>query len=115
MNANMQKNKTLDVLSDLIREGFSKNYDPGEVDEALRDAREIVIRSFWQPIETAPKDGTPILVINDSGDMAVCAWAEQYGCHGWYATTAFNYEGFGDMRGFEKRWMPLPPPPEGAE
>ena len=66
--------------------------------------------SEWQPIETAPKDGTSILVYSEKGDkgaflpggMAVDRWQREY-------TT-----GFGEFNPYHwppTHWMPLPEPP----
>ena len=79
----------------------------------------------WQPIESAPKDGTWLLGINNRGNQAVIIWAED----------AVNWIGeglssgwihpFSDMRlspfwngacGSEPtHWMPLPSPPNQRE
>jgi hypothetical protein len=57
---------------------------------------------MWQPIETAPKDGTSILgyYLNE---MAVIRW--QKGWNEWH---------YAQPRGsnwWPTHWMPLPPPP----
>lgn len=74
----------------------------------------------WQPIETAPRDGTPIL-----------AWSEMYGgkvvMANWrmdsYAVRPKPYWSFNDERTYGTRmvrmcqpthWMPLPEGPEAA-
>lgn len=68
----------------------------------------------WQPMETAPKDGTPILTWSSGCEPAeaflVMWWtgerAEKSG-YGWNA-----YEvGHALM---PNRWLPLPPKPEAA-
>jgi len=70
--------------------------------------------SEWQPIETAPKDGTRVLLFHDGGPsedpcMLVGLWDEtrpekhygtKWACE-WYS--AFNV--------YPICWMPLPPPP----
>ncbi|SEU02598.1 hypothetical protein SAMN04489858_12025 [Paracoccus homiensis] len=67
----------------------------------------------WQPIETAPKDGTPILTYSRGCDLTeqfVVMWwtfekAEASGC-GWNAYEVYHMLA-PDM------WMPIPPDPEG--
>ncbi len=67
--------------------------------------------SEWQPIETAPKDGTPFLAAFDRGQIGVMYW-ESWG----------DEPDEGSWRGhwFEHdedratHWMPLPKPPGDA-
>ncbi|UOF77900.1 hypothetical protein [Caudoviricetes sp.] len=71
---------------------------------------------MWQPIETAPKDGTAILVCNaplydENGFLPVAVrWRS-------YHPNAKGKEMFRDMVGtkieFATHWMPLPEPPKG--
>lgn len=56
----------------------------------------------WQPIETAPKDGTKILAFNKWGEYGVAEWVESQQC--WFA-------GYDDFTA-PTHWMPLPEPPE---
>jgi len=62
----------------------------------------------WQPIETAPKDGTNILVFeNDNESDAEVMIANYYGGNGHWSISW-------DDRGIEinpTHWMPLPKPP----
>lgn len=61
--------------------------------------------SKWQPIETAPKDGTNILVYSESIGRMIA----------WYK---FNNYPFGDWFNLRfdiispTHWMPLPEPPK---
>lgn len=80
-------------------------------------------RQQWQPIESAPKDGTPVLVFHPVG--GVCeAWA--LGDSGpWYCIDGTNVVEAKDIHGNvlgmrpaltsfvepPTQWMPLPPPP----
>lgn len=51
----------------------------------------------WQPIETAPKDGTPILLATPKGRIADGNWHQKYGVWSWpYVMVE------------PTRWMPLP-------
>jgi len=55
----------------------------------------------WQPIETAPKDGTRILAIFPDGEMRTAIWSNDWNgwnCTGLYWSKLVN-------------WMPLPEPP----
>ena len=59
----------------------------------------------WFSIESAPLDGTPVLVFD--GEVAL-AWYE--GEFGWR-----SYHGDGDPRWDPTHWMPLPDPPQQSE
>jgi hypothetical protein len=61
----------------------------------------------WQPIETAPKDGTEILVFGESG-VATDSWSP--GC---YVSETEDAEAGWSMLG-HTHWMPLPPAPGDA-
>ena len=61
----------------------------------------------WQPIETAPKDGTAILV-SESRFIHCVEWNDEYE---WWAVDD-NKLGPFRLRGTAPtHWMPLPPPP----
>jgi hypothetical protein len=62
--------------------------------------------SEWQPIETAPKDGTKILTASGR-DLSVREWGEnEDGDSVWLPR----------IRGvFPTHWMPLPTPPDSTE
>lgn len=76
----------------------------------------------WKTIETAPKDGTKVLIVNDEGAMAVAGYVEQ-----WYARTEFVrkakdgdvYRTVREETGYwdtdtaycPTHWMPLPEAP----
>lgn len=70
----------------------------------------------WQPIETAPKDGSWALLLTDrNGEPYACAafWsdsADDPEDHGWYSSECASHKAtdFGDEF---VQWMPLPDPP----
>jgi hypothetical protein len=67
----------------------------------------------WQPIETAPKDGTDILMYGeDVGIAAGCYYTrEEAGCFaGWFGTCAD-----GRVNVNPTHWMPLPPAPSSTQ
>ena len=58
----------------------------------------------WQPIETAPRDGSSVLAVNAAGEMAVVVGAP--GRRVWL-------DPLYDMTGIvPTHWMPLPAPPK---
>ena len=67
----------------------------------------------WRPIETAPDDGTEILVcmthnLPDCGAWETIMWVDwQRGPYVWP-----NYERRIDIPFPPTRWQPLPPPPD---
>ena len=79
--------------------------------------------SEWQPIETAPKDGTAILVWTPPftkgdqqfGGATVAKWAEYFSGGQWQALIA-GYEAYDDSNfdggdDYPTYWMSLPNPP----
>jgi hypothetical protein len=80
--------------------GWSCVFDTGAEKEALT--------MEWQPIETAPKDGTPVLGYRD-GDMATVEWRASWG--EWVLVVPRAYAEDDEWK--PSHWMPLPdPPPE---
>lgn len=68
--------------------------------------------SEWQPIETAPKDGTEIVGhdAKTGTSHVTCVWRG-----GWYDPDDHYYSEAPEF--IPTHWMPLPPPPttQGAE
>ncbi len=74
----------------------------------------------WQPIETAPRDGTRLLLWAAWNDEPViaswCVSRAPYSFEGWSTgwQTAGNYDvGYEALMGVT-HWMPLPAPPGDA-
>lgn len=65
--------------------------------------------SEWRPIETAPKDGTLILLypMNGDGMISTGRWCEEY--QNWPAGRGWFEQGE------VSHWMPLPAPPNANE
>ncbi len=92
--------------------------------KATKAAIEAYEKAKWQPIETAPKDGTDILIINDSKgtpetggtypfEIGVAQWS--YGAYGdnienykWRSSYCANLKTYFTP----SHWMSLPQPPE---
>lgn len=62
--------------------------------------------SKWQPIETAPKDGTLVLVWDEDTPITA-SWDEGFG---WCDNVRGTYWGFSPTH-----WMPLPEPPKDID
>jgi len=67
----------------------------------------------WRTMESAPKDGTEILVVNDRGRFIV-SWSGSRppdDClPNWWVV--YSGKGWRDLRGSEPAyWRPVPPPP----
>lgn len=58
----------------------------------------------WRTIESAPKDGTPILTFSE-GRQATCLWCE----FDWWDMWPFDVE---ETNWNPSHWMPLPIPPK---
>lgn len=88
---------------------------------ALRSAAQPAAER-WQPIETAPKDGTWILGINNRGNQAVIIWSDR--AHDLGRLVPGWIHPFSDMGrspfwngacgSVATHWMPLPAPPAAA-
>jgi hypothetical protein len=64
---------------------------------------------MWQPMQTAPKDGTEIMVCYDDAfySPSIVSWVDWK--PGWY-NGDYTY----DADAFDF-WMPLPPPPQKSK
>ena len=65
----------------------------------------------WQPIATAPRDGTRVLLFGASGAHACAAWVEIVGnVSGWEIGNTDDLCHF--LGEIATHWMPLPEPPK---
>jgi len=84
--------------------------------------------SEWQPIETAPRDGTPVLLWavregwEDRGPCRICGWGDEYGWSLYGAAGAEPFAGMPRNNRVQRldqcqptHWMPLPAPPDKGE
>jgi len=68
-----------------------------------RHAPEALGAAKWQPIETAPKDGIPLLLRSKNNRMADGMWVAVTSDKGYWAWSMVKQE--------PTHWMPLPQPP----
>lgn len=72
----------------------------------------------WQPIETAPKDGTRVLICDAHGQINIAHWAEEFDAldHGlinaWVIYDCDDYY-YSLWVKYPAHWMPLPQPYAG--
>lgn len=64
----------------------------------------------WQPIETAPKDGTEVILYVPDFDKVTTGWYSQK-TRLWPHCEEFTEDGEPCNVGLPSHWMPLPPPP----
>ena len=76
------------------------------IEQALR-GRETEPEPVWRPIETAPMDGTEVLVFTPMDGVVSSAY--RYGC--WQKLITVMD---GGNTNEPTHWMPLPEPPEGT-
>lgn len=73
--------------------------------ERLAAAIALMRGQSWQPIETAPKDGTSILATEIDGEPVVSYFDEGGWVYSWHA-----YDGYHHWN--PTHWQPLPAPPK---
>jgi hypothetical protein len=76
----------------------------GDDDAAM--IRQLLAESEWQPIETAPRDGTWVLCMWEEDETPYVA-ALMYDCDRWYDADGDDYLD-------PTHWRPLPAPPKGG-
>jgi hypothetical protein len=70
--------------------------------------------SKWQPIETAPKDGSYIMILFD-GEHRVVSWVEPIkGARIWHWAERDQIEPSFNPA-LVTHWMPLPEPPQSSD
>jgi hypothetical protein len=62
----------------------------------------------WQPIKTAPRDGTLVIYLYDVTSVGECRWFvdDENNDEGWWDYTR-------DCDVNPRYWLPFPPPPQG--
>lgn len=71
--------------------------------------------SEWHPIETAPKDGTRILILDQDWNQNLVVFVARWAPHGLHPDAlGFWYEAHEERwcASQPSHWMPLPEPPE---
>jgi hypothetical protein len=72
--------------------------------------------SDWQPIATAPKDGTDVLLFAREGECAPSVYVGRWSTSAWYGAAWVAYEHRSETEYLTPtHWMPLPAPPTTGE
>lgn len=95
--------KALDALADGIAETIRTKGDFSQYESSRAELTRLYALAAapavtWRPIETAPKDGTELLIFDPVDGPARAHWST----HNWYA---------GTYVAAPTHWMPLPAPP----
>jgi hypothetical protein len=93
------------------------HFDSKAQADALLFARDIIAaheatKPGWQPMGTAPKDGTNILLLNDKGNMAAGMWLNGVLGAGWFLRGGNEPDYFFNNHRGPTHWMPLPAAPD---
>lgn len=115
----------LRTAAEAARDAYARDYPMRTADmhrencDCLRCAMDALTAALdadgWRPIETAPKDGTSILVCDVKSDSVdQVEWSTEFDDDGmWHATGGKRKTG--NSLGYQaKLWMPLPRPPKGC-
>lgn len=92
----------------------------------LRAEVERLKREHWQPIETAPRDGTDVLIHGaiepgSPGGHSQSCWAGNTAVAGWWGSEEGDWVCYMDLPDDPRppfdptHWRPLPPPPPQEE
>lgn len=65
----------------------------------------------WLPIETAPRDGSPVLLVNRAKNIAVGMWLSSGHWAGWVLRGGSEPNTFFNTHHGPTHWQPLPEPP----
>lgn len=105
--------RALHILKSTPHDGemMKEVFDAIAIHETCVEALQQAKANEWQPIETAPKDGTHILL---SGYNYNKKGNPRWVCEGWYEQSEFigvnEYEI--SSCAFADKWKPLPQPPQ---
>lgn len=102
---------TVDLVTRLRGEEWDGEI-PLNVVDMLEDAADEIERlraaMQWRPIETAPRDGTEFIAYRPDAGVFTAGYDDEQDV--WFAN--HGYEDITDD--LPTHWMPLPPPPKGA-
>ena len=87
----------------------------GSVQTIFKVIESAVLAWQWQPIETAPKDGTNVLLVNHKVNIANGFWLNGIAGTGWFLRGGNKADVFFNDHHGPTYWIPLPPTPAAQE
>lgn len=108
--------KILGTLSEAFYEYASLDDDAlipmnaRQIADVIQKTLDSKTKKMWQPIGTAPKDGSSILAYNN-GEMYVTYWTDLVDPDG---TCIYGFEHLGILSNSFTHWKPLPEAPKEA-
>ena len=100
----------VDATHEMLMAGYRMELNYADRAE-MYDAMIAAAPSGWQPIETAPRDGTNVLLVNRKGNMATGLWMSGPIGTGWVLRGGSAPNVFFNEHHGPTHWMPLPAPP----
>jgi len=95
-------------------ENLPLSYDGWDVDAVITEIAKAILaereRSKWQTIDTAPKDGTKVLLFTRWEGDWVCEEAFEEAQIGFWQESELEWDT--DLIGTATHWQPIPKPPE---
>ena len=89
----------------VMRQGYAAHE---EITRLRAEVERLRAEAEWQPIETAPKDGTRILVASKMGGVYLVSW--------WKGKRTARWDnGARPLYSTPTHWHPLPAPPENSQ
>ena len=108
LNVEKQTRRSAPPLEAVIRIDLPSQEVKAAIERATREAIGRHTTAGWQPIETAPKDGTYILLIGTQAGLPDKRWIAPVTGH-WSTNRTWHCDSFNLNN--PTHWMPLPEPP----
>lgn len=100
-----QSSEVLSLIAEVERLRAELDIHMGIAASAIYHGAKRSAESQWQPMETAPRDGTMVLMWTECG-VVIGFWGQR--ANQWLRPASSHNKDLEDVR----HWMPLPKPPE---
>lgn len=110
-----ERKVTYAPMEDALRDALTSGLGIVRIDPAAIYQQGEQTAAGWQPIETAPKDGANVLLINRKGHIAAGLWLDGILGTGWFLRGGNQPNVFFNEPHGPTHWMPLPAAPSTAQ